>query len=76
MEYHLKIINTSAYVTRKGYIHAMRDFVTPGVLLCTRETLLIAPTLGELSSAVGRLPMCLEHLDYKSRRTTTVGNEP
>jgi hypothetical protein len=65
MEYHLKIINSSAYVTRKGYLCAMLDFITPGALLCTRETLLLAPTLGELCSAVGRLPMCLEQLDYK-----------
>jgi len=65
MEYRLKIINSSAYVTRKRYMHAMLDFVTPSVLLCTRETLLLAHTLGELCSAVGRVPMCLEQLDYK-----------
>jgi hypothetical protein len=65
MEYRLKIINSSAYVTRQGYIHAMLDFATPSVLLSTRETLVLASTLRELSSAVGRLPMCLEQLDHK-----------
>jgi hypothetical protein len=65
MEHQLKIINSSAYVARKGYIHAMLDFVTPSVLLCTRETLLVAPTLRDLTAAVGGLPRCLGDLDYK-----------
>ena len=63
MKYCLKIINNVAYVTRKGFIHAVVDVSTPRVFLCNRQAQIVASNVDEVRSTVQQLSSCLHDLD-------------
>lgn len=65
MKYCLKIINNVAYVTRKGFIHAVVDVTTPRVFLCNRQAQIVASNVDEVCSTVQQLSSCLHDLDLE-----------
>jgi hypothetical protein len=65
MTHRLKIIEDVAFVMRNGFINALVDVATPGVLLCVRQALMSATNVHELRMSVQQLPSCLPALELE-----------